>query len=188
MATFVADLGIACWKIGRNTVFLAVAPVSLMMRQPLTQITGTSYLVKNCIKTLTISKVPIAGFFNKRQGGKDLVWKPQYSSPRRVKLSPKYSSRVKNPKVNNVILILHYSRAPRAGFSDRRRAGEGFDWKREYSSARRVKLSPKYSSPAESRKVKNQASIFHPNGSLKNPSSEIFQQVPYTHRRPQGGV
>jgi hypothetical protein len=68
---------------------------------------------------------------------------------------------MENRRVNNIILILHHSKALGTGFSDRRRAGEGFVWKREYSSPRRVKLSPKYSSPVKNQKVKNQASILH---------------------------
>jgi hypothetical protein len=37
-----------------------------------------------------------------------LAGKPNYSSLRQVKLSPKYSSPVANRKVNNIILILHF--------------------------------------------------------------------------------
>jgi hypothetical protein len=51
--------------------------------------------------------------------------------------------------VKNIILILYHFKAPEAGFSDRRQVGEVFDWKREYSSPGMMKLSPKYSSPAE---------------------------------------
>ncbi len=55
--------------------------------------------------------------------------------------------------------------------------GEGFVSKPSYSSLRRVKLSPKYSSLVNDGKVKNKASILHSSWSGENFFAEAGRKV-----------